>query len=117
LNQSTQAIILIILIFIILIVTALFVTSFLVKRAVRDVINIFRKNQALTPDKAMKIDELGLQARSFLQFRGLRDYKPSALEYLMKNNIVLMTEDQRLYLSEEALFQSNIEQNISGKRA
>ncbi len=65
----------------------------------------------------MKIDELGLQARSFLQFRGLRDYKPSDLEYLMKNNIVLMTEDQRLYLSEEALFQSNIEQNINGKRA
>lgn len=117
-NESTSAIIILILIMLLLLAGAYFGTGFLVRRALRTVIKTFRDKMALTPDTAMTIEELGLQARSFFQFRGLRDYKPSALQFLIKQNIVQSTEEGKLFLSEQALLQSDIEQRIgrSGNR-
>lgn len=111
-NESTRAAIILILIFILLLAIAYFGSAFLIKRATKTVIRTFRDNEALTAAKALTAAELGLLPKGFFQFRGLRDYKPAALQYLIRGNIVLTTEDGRLYLSEETLFQSGIEQRL-----
>ncbi|MFC2013029.1 hypothetical protein ACFLUE_01940 [Chloroflexota bacterium] len=80
------------------------------RRAVKQVITIFRKNNAMSESTAKIIDELGLRPRTFLQgmFRS-RDYKPQALNFLMRGEIVRTTEDGRIWMSEEALLDSKLE--------
>ena len=74
------------------------------RRAVRQVIRIFRKHNAINPENAKTVDELRLTPLSLGQriFRA-RDYKPRALDSLIGSNIVQQTEDGKLFLSEEAL--------------
>ncbi len=74
------------------------------RRAVKQVINIFRKNKALSPENARTIDELGLRPLSFRQrlFRA-RDYKPRAMNALVQAEVIQYTDDGRLYLSEAKL--------------
>jgi hypothetical protein len=115
-NQQTSAIIILILFIILLLVIAYFGTGILVRRATRSVINTFRDNGATSPEKALTLDQMGIKGRSLLQFKAFRDYRPAALQFLMRNNIVQATEDGRFYLSEEVLYQSGIEQNIGGQK-
>jgi hypothetical protein len=81
----------------------------LIRRAVGRVIKIFRRQNAISVESARTIDELGLRPRTWLQgmFRG-RDYKPQALDILLKADIVQMTEDSKLFLSEEKLAASKL---------
>ena len=74
------------------------------RRAASQVISLFKKNQALGIDSARTIDELGLRPAGFSQrLVSMRDYKPRALEALVKSQVVRITEDDRLYLDEEKL--------------
>jgi hypothetical protein len=77
------------------------------------VIAIFRNNSALDKKTAKTIDELGLRPRGFMDgmLRG-RDFKPYALDALVKAEIVKSTEDGRLYLVEEKLMASGVEGRI-----
>ena len=79
------------------------------KRAIPAVINIFRDNRAVTPRTAKTMDELGLAPKGLAQsmFKP-RDYKQAALQSLIRANIVQMTEDGKLYLSEKDLDSSNL---------
>lgn len=79
------------------------------RRAMSRVIKTFRMNNALDKSTARTVDELGLRPRTMLQnmFRS-RDYKPQALNFLMKAEIINTTEDGKLYLSEEKLTSSKI---------
>ena len=74
------------------------------RRAVNQVIRIFRNQNALSPENARTVDELGLTPLSLGQriFKA-RDYKPRALDSLIGSDIVQRTEDDKLFLSEEAL--------------
>lgn len=74
------------------------------RRAVHQVVRIFRKQNALSPENARTADELRLIPLSLGQriFKA-RDYKPRALDSLISSNIVQQTEDGKLFLSEEAL--------------
>jgi hypothetical protein len=83
------------------------------RRAIRQVIQIFRRNNALDKKTAKTIDELGLRPRSFVEgmFHG-RDFKPYAMNALVKAEIVKSTEDGRLYLDEEKLMASGVEGRI-----
>ena len=92
------------LIVILIIVVMLTLPYLLLRRAVGKVIKIFRKVNALNADRARTIDELGLRPRTLLQgmFRA-RDYKPHALDILVKAEIVQITKDGKLFLSEEKL--------------
>lgn len=83
------------------------------KRAVRQVIAIFRQNSALDKKTAKTIDELGLKPRGAMEglFRG-RDFKPYALNALTKAGIIQGTEDGRLYLTEDVLMASGIEGRV-----
>ena len=84
------------------------------KRANRQVIQIFREHNAIDIKNAKMIDELGLRPRGMMEgmFRG-RDYKPYALSILMRAEIIQRTEDGRLYLSEEKLIGSGLEGRAS----
>lgn len=115
-NQQTSAIILLILIMLLLLAIAYFGTGILVKRATRAVIKTFRDNQALTPENARALEEMGFKGRSFLQFKAFRDYKPAALQFLMRHNVIQATEEGKFYLSEEVLYQTGIEQNLQGRK-
>jgi hypothetical protein len=77
------------------------------------VIKIFRQNSALDKKTAKTIDELGLRPRGFMEgiFRG-RDFKPYAMDALVKAGIVKSTEDGRLYLVEEKLTDSGVEGRV-----
>ena len=76
----------------------------LTRRAVRQVIVIIKKNNALNPEQAKTIDELGLRPLTLGQrLLRARDYKPRAMKALIEAKIILATEDGRLYISEENL--------------
>ena len=107
--------VLMIVVLIVLLVLALFVIpQWRVKRAVRDVIRIFRHQNAVTSKTARTIDELGLQPRGIMEgmLKG-RDYKPHALKSMIDAGIVQVTEDRKLYLSEEKLLDSSLERGKS----
>ena len=99
----------IVLIIILIILAMIGVPYLMMKRAVNHVIKIFQRNSALDVKSAKTIDELGLRPRTMLQgmFRA-RDYKPQALNVLIKGEIVQMTEDGKLYLSEDRLATSKL---------
>lgn len=81
----------------------------MMRRAVGRVVKIFQRNFVIDAKSAKTIDELGLSPRTMLQnmFRA-RDYKPQALNFLMKAEIIQVTEDGKLYLSEEKLGTSRL---------
>ena len=97
-----------------LLIIAALVGMFLVpqwrmKRSARKVIRIFRENYATSPGGAKTLDELGLRPQSMIDrmLRG-RDYKQHALEALMNFGVVEVTEEGKLYLSEEKLSQTKL---------
>jgi hypothetical protein len=110
-NQSVSAVIIFVLVIVLLIFIAIVVSNLLMKRALRNVIKMFRDKQALSPETAKYQDELGIKPKSFFQFGMWRDYRIYALQILLKNQIVQMTEGRRIYLSEQALSATNIEKN------
>ena len=92
------------------ILTALFLVLFLVlptalnRHAVLKVISIFREHKALSSRSAKSIDELGLRPGGFAKrLISFRDYKPQALQGLIKANIVQVTDDDKLFLAEDQI--------------
>ena len=80
-----------------------------IKRAINQVVAIFEHNNALDVRSARTIDELGLRPPTFLQSMiRMRDFKPYALQILMKAEVVLQTDGGRLYLSQDRLTDTNI---------
>lgn len=83
------------------------------KRAVRQVIQTFRKSNTLDKNTAKTADELGLQQRPFLErMHRIRDFKPYALDALARAGIIKVTEDGRVYLDEDALMESGLERRV-----
>jgi hypothetical protein len=81
-----------------------------IRRAVNQVVAIFERNNALDARSAKTIDELGLRPRIFLEGIGrIRDFKPYALQILMKVEVVRQTDGGRLYLSPDKLVTINID--------
>jgi hypothetical protein len=111
-NDSTRAIIILVLVIILLLAVAFLGSNYMMRRAFKSVIKMFRYNNALTPATAKTADELGFKRKAFLQLKAFRDYKPTALQYLMRQEIIKVTDDGRLYLSEETLSQSPIERRL-----
>ena len=100
--------VLIVILLIIIAMVAMFVVpQWRLRRAIPQVIRIFREHNAVGIKNAKTIDELGLRPRGMMQqmFRR-RDYKQYALTALMRAEIIQITEDGRLYLSEEKLSES-----------
>jgi hypothetical protein len=97
-------IIIVIAIIIVAILALVFIPRFMINRAIRSVIRIFRERNAVTILGAKTIEELGLSPKSFLQgLFAVRDYKPDALQVLHHANIIRTTEDGKVYLDEGQL--------------
>lgn len=85
-----------------------FIPRWFTKRAIRQVVNIFLKNNVVNPETARTLDELKLAPQSYLRRMGsLRDYKPVALDLLVQNGVIIIKND-KYYLSEEKLANSPI---------
>ncbi len=90
----------------------LYIRTFLTRRAIFKVVEIFYQHNALEMNSAKTLYELGLERPDFFQrMSRLRDYKQNALQILMKEGIILESEDGRLYMVEEKL-----DENLRSKR-
>ena len=87
-----------------------FIPQWRMKRTIPKVIRVFRECSAIDAKNARTIDELGLRPRGMMEgmLRG-RDYRQYALTALMRAGIIETTDDGRLYLVEEKLFESGLE--------
>jgi len=80
-----------------------------IRRAINQVVDIFEHSSALDVRSARTINELGLKPPTFLESMiRMRDFKPYALQILMKAEVVLQTDGGRLYLSQDRLAATNI---------
>ncbi len=102
-------VILIVLIAVIALLAMLIIPQWRLKRTIPQVIRIFREYNAISIKNAKTIDEMGLKPRNMLEgiLKG-RDYRQYAVSTLMKVNIIQMTEEGKLYLSEDKLFASGL---------
>jgi hypothetical protein len=99
------------LLFLIVMIVALggvfYIRAFLTRRAIFRVIDIFYQHNALGVNGAKTLHDLGLESPNFFQrITKPRDYKQSALQVLMKRDIILVNEDGRFYMVEERLDQA-----------
>ncbi len=108
-----NAVLYVILIIIFGLALVFFIPQLMIRRAATKVIKIFLKKNAINPQLAMTLAELKLQPGSYIsRLMSLRDYKPAALDLLIRANIVIMTEDERYYLSEQALMNTGLGRKI-----
>jgi hypothetical protein len=86
---------------IVALVAWLFVPTYMMKRAMPKVIEIFRKHNAVGILNAKTLDDLGLGRKAlWKRMWGRRDYKPRALDFLVQTGIIQMTDEGKVYLSE-----------------
>jgi len=85
----------------------LFIRTFLTRRAIFKVIEIFYQHRALGRNGAKTLHELGLERPDFFQrMTRPRDYKQSALQLLIKRGIIFENEEGRFFMVEEKLDES-----------
>jgi len=76
---------------------------FLIRRGFVGVARIFRTKDALSPDNAKTIQELGIRNLTpWERMYKFPDYKPFALQFYITKEIVKVKEDYRYYLSQKA---------------
>ena len=83
---------------------SLYIRTFLTRRAIFKVIEIFYQHNALGINSAKTPQQLGLKRPDFLQrMMSRRDYKQNAFQILIKRGVIFENEDGRLYMVEEKL--------------
>jgi hypothetical protein len=76
----------------------------LLRRAISQVIRIFRNHHSLCSESPKTIDELGLTPQSLMdRLVKPRDYKPYGLQVLINAGVVHRTQEGKLCLLEERL--------------
>ena len=92
---------------ILFLVVVIFVPQWMLMRNIPKVIKLFRERNAVGEKNAITIEELGLQSKSiFKRMFNRRDYKPQAFQFLIRASIVEMTDEGKVYLSEQNLLQT-----------
>ncbi|MBI4285529.1 MAG: hypothetical protein HY670_06470 [Chloroflexi bacterium] len=111
--DQVNSILILVLIIIAAIAAIIFIPRWRLQRAMKQVIRIFRHFNATDAKNAKTLDEMGLAPRSFLQsaFRG-RDYKQYALTFLRSANILLLTDEGKVYLSEERVSSTGLDKRL-----
>jgi hypothetical protein len=104
-----EIVVFIALVVVLLLLGMFIIPRWLLKRAISKVIRVFRVRNASGVENARTLEELGLGPKNVMQvmFRG-RDYRQYALDVLIRAEIIRVTEDGRLYLSEEKLLTSRL---------
>jgi len=105
--MEMEGVLFIILMVVAFILAFIFIPQFMLMRNVPKVIRVFREHNAVGEKNAKPIEELGLLPKTMFQrmFRR-RDYKPQALQFLLRTTVVEMTEDGNVYLSEDNLYRT-----------
>lgn len=111
--MDASSTIIIILIFVVLLAAIFIIPGWRLKRAMRQVVQIFRRHNATDAKNAKTDDEMGLKPKPMLQrMMSLRDYKPYALTVLIRAGVILQTEDGKLYLAEDKLMDSKLRKYV-----
>jgi hypothetical protein len=85
---------------------ALRIQAYLMKRAVSKVIDRFRENNSRCSRGSKTIDQLELQPPALWErLIKPRDYKPYALQMLIRSGVVRLTDDNKMCLQEKKLQQ------------
>lgn len=104
-----------ILVLVALIGLAFFLSNLRMKRAIKTVVKLFREHKALDETRAKTPSEMGIRPQTVVErLYKTRDYKPYALQLLMQAQIVESVEEEKLYLSESKLSNSNIKKIVDG---
>jgi len=103
-SEQASAWLVLVLLIVLLGVGLVFLPRFFLRRAVRQVVFLFRERGITSADRAATLEELGLGPKSMFErmFR-MRDYKPYAVRLLGQAQVLRVTEEGRVYLSEETL--------------
>ena len=105
--MDMQGILFIILIGILFILTVLFVPYWMTMRSIPKVIQKFRQKNAIGEKNALTIDELELKPKSiFRRMFARRDYSQQGLQFLIRANVVDISEEGKFFLNEENLMLS-----------
>jgi hypothetical protein len=80
---------------------AFYVRHVLTRRAVSTVIKILHRHNAIGPEGAQSLRELGLERPSFIKkTTSRRDYKQVAIQILIRQGVVHVNENGAVYLVE-----------------
>ena len=102
--MDMQGILFIIVIIILFVLSVIFLPYWLIMRAVPKVIKAFRQKNAVGAKNAMTVEELELKPKSIFQrMFTRRDYRQNALQFLIRADVVDITEEGKFYLNEEKL--------------
>jgi len=92
----------IILLIVLFLLGIIFIPQFMLRRAIKQVIAIFRRYGATSAKSAKMLDEMGIKPQGMFTMNfGLRDYKFHAVQALIKGEIIKATEDGKMYLLED----------------
>ncbi|MBI2853787.1 MAG: hypothetical protein HYX87_02565 [Chloroflexi bacterium] len=94
-----QTVVLFILLLVLFFIGSMWLARWRINRAAAQVIDVFIQQGATSSEKAKSISDLGLATR---RFRMTRDYRQMALTILLRNGLVMRTEDGRFYLTQQA---------------
>lgn len=87
----------------ILLVITFRISLWMARRALCQVISIFRNYDAVDYQRALPLQAIGLGPRPLFSFRFFRDYKPWALKSLSQAGVIRSGVEGSYYLSEETL--------------
>ncbi|MGB2813607.1 MAG: hypothetical protein WBC50_08525 [Dehalococcoidales bacterium] len=105
--MDMQGILFIILIVIMFILTVLFIPYWMTMRSIPKVIKQFRQKNAIGEKNALNIDELELKPKSiFRRMFARRDYSQQGLQFLIRSEVVDITEEGKFFLNEQNLMLS-----------
>jgi len=105
--MDMQGILFIVLVIILFILSVIFIPYWLIMRSVPKVIKTFRRKNAIGANNAMTIEDLELTPKSiFKRMFTRRDYSQNALQFLIRADVVDITEEGKFFLNEEKLMLS-----------
>ena len=105
--MDMQGILFIILIVILFILTVIFIPYWMTMRSIPKVIKAFRQKNAIGEKNALPIDELELKPKSiFRRMFTRRDYSQQGLQFLIRAEVVDITEEGKFFLNEQNLMLS-----------
>lgn len=101
--------VIVVIVIILVVVLAFYLWRFMLIRAIRTVVGLFRNRDAVTSKNAVTLESLGLEPVPLMRrlFRP-RDYKQPALQLLGQQGIIKMVEGPKFYLDESALKDSSL---------
>jgi hypothetical protein len=88
---------------VVFVLLALFGSRLLLKRAINLIVKKFREHKALDAASARTTAELDIHGRGLLDFRLFKDYTPTAMDLLIKGEIIQKADEERYFLSEAQL--------------